>query len=1092
MSARRSTGRLPSMPMHMTTRKAVKSNSSNDISPRSQLSIQSNGTGRASLNGSSPLREVDSAAKSASRRRTDKTRPVDPDELMFISSSESGGEQDGSGTFVAGHADPGTIQDIMKALDSDDDVGDAEESSETEIDDIDVNHLEETQPVQPTAPRHREHRASSASVFIPEDSNEPVEDLYRSEEARVSEKRRRYAAANADNVPDEETGVFTPYGPVKAAVEVNKRYQEHDEGDWLETYSLDPSNEARSLSPDKAMAKQSQHQPSPEAAASPASSHEDDDADIAAKDKPLNAISGASAPNVRHRTATPSSHVADELKFAGDDEDDDNLETDFDTPKAAIPTIIAPDALDDDSDDEEEEEPLPPLDPDTARHSKVVATTVPELQNGDSDEDSQDDLPIAARVRSTRSSNAVQSAQNSASKPTAHQDGVTTRARNVGGRRRANHAIPLVEAAMRRQLEIKQMYRAIVRPLKVCLGDLAQKSLDELETDEHAHLVDPEYMTVMAGINEKFERRKAQLLTAKEKNREQLRERYLAEISAKQTSVRSLIDELKEQQLARLEYDIINIMRTSQLQLPRVHETEDEDGVLAQPRKRASKTKRSVAVDPKYDSRSRRTLEMERRVEDLEQRTKMGEALCAFKAQPDQTFSVMDRTSRDAATERKRNVEGTTVLARAAAEVQLKDTAPFLKKNPPPPTKQDLAALQALADLATRPELLPPLPKAVNPRHRALQPPSGPSYAHSLLNAPSPRPTQPQAQPHKQHRRKTSNMADTPLTPIISGASLMSISEKTETGQNATKQAPPPRALKEPTAKPANQPATPAEPQAADHGRIHPDRLRLMTEQQSAGSEFGATDDALKDDFPDREYTQRDAVKDLMAGAGNWQRGDARRNTYDSGDNNTLKYSVVDEGVPPPRDWSRSLEPDDSGSVEFLSSAPKSRHSRKTNVDERHGLTRKDLRDHAAERRLHKQQHRRATTGGSINRTPQPYPNNAPPSMTMAPQLTQRPNSVFPTFANAPTAMPVNHFGGGMGMQPGQGFFYTPQPQMQPMPMQMPMGMPIGPFGFGNGRGYMPVLQPPLPRSQGGTAEQWAYFFSNMPGVDPHRYQGWQ
>nr|OQO28527.1 hypothetical protein B0A51_06534 [Rachicladosporium sp. CCFEE 5018] len=1084
MSTRRSTGRLPSMPMHMTTRKAGKSNSSNDVSPKSQLSIQSNGTGRASLNGSSPLREIDSALKPASRRRTDKTRPVDPDELMFISSSESGGEQDGSGPFVAGNAEPGSIEDIMKALGSDDDVGDVEESSGSELDDVGVDHLEHTQPVQPTASRHRESRASSASLFVSENSNQPVEDLYRSEEARTSEKRRRYAAANGDNVLDEETGVFTPYGPVKTAAEVDKRYQEHDEGDWLETYSPDFSDEAPSLSLDKAMAKQSQHQLSPEAASLRASLHDDGDADIAANDEPLNTLSGASAPNFRHRTATPSSHVADELKFVRDDEDEDNLETDFDTPKAAIPTIIAPDALDDYSDGEEDEEPLSPPAPDTASHNTVVAKTVPELQNDDSDEDSQDDLPIAARVRSTRSSNAVQSAQHSASKPTAHQDGVTTRTRNVGGRRRANHAIPLVEAAMRRQLEIKQMYRAIVRPLKICLGDLAQKSLDELETDEQAHLVDPEYMTVMAGLNEKFQRRKTQLLTAQEKNREQLKERYLAEISAKQASVRSLIDELKEQQLARLEYDTINIVRTSQLQLPRLHETEDEDGVLAQPRRRASKTKPSVTVDPRYDSRSRRTLEMECRVEDLEQRTKMGEALGAFKAQPDQTFSVMDRTSRDAATERKRNVEGTTMLARAAAEVQLKETVPFLKNNPPPPTKQDLAALQVLADLATRPGLLPPLPKAVNPRHRALQPPSGPSYAHSLLNAPSPRPTQPQAQPHRQHRRKTSNMADTPLTPITTGASLISISEKTETSQSAINQAPPPRALKEPAAKPASQSATPAEPQAADYGSIHPDRLRLMSEQQSAGSEIGVTDDALKDDFPDREYTQHDAVKDLIAGADKWQRGDARRNTYDSGDNNTLKYSVVDEGVPPPREWSRSLEPDDSGSVQFLSSAPKSRHSRKTNVDERHGLTRKDLRDHAAERRLHKHQHRRATTGGSINRTPQP----PPMPFTMAPQLPQRPNSVFPTFANAPTAMPVNHFGGGMSMQPGQGFFYTPQPQMQPMPMQMPMG----PFGFGNGRGYMPVLQPPLPRSQGGTAEQWAYFFSNMPGVDPHRYQGWQ
>ncbi|KAK6417133.1 hypothetical protein LTR95_017380, partial [Oleoguttula sp. CCFEE 5521] len=395
MSAKRSTGRLPSMPMHMTTRKGGKSTSSNDISPKSQQSSQSNGTGRASLNGSSPLREVDSASAPVNRQWADKTRSVGPDEPMFISSSESGAEQDDSGPFVTGHADPGTIQDIMKALSSDDDVGDVEESSESEDDDHRVDHPEKMQSRKSDPRCDNEHGASSASLFIPEDSNEPVEDLYRSEEARASEKRRRYAAANGDNVLDEETSVFTAYGPVKTAAEVNKRHQEHDEGDWLETYSPDPSNGARSLSPEKAMFEQSQHQPSPKAAASRASSHDDDDADVAVDDEPLVTISGASEP----RLPTSPSHVAGELRFAEDDEDEDedNLETDIDTPKAAIPTIIAPDALDDDSDDEEEEEQLPLPAPDTTRHSKVVATTVPELQNDESDEDSQDDLPIAAR-----------------------------------------------------------------------------------------------------------------------------------------------------------------------------------------------------------------------------------------------------------------------------------------------------------------------------------------------------------------------------------------------------------------------------------------------------------------------------------------------------------------------------------------------------------------------------------------------------------------------------------------------------------------------------------------------------------------------
>lgn len=95
-------------------------------------------------------------------------------------------------------------------------------------------------------------------------------------------------------------------------------------------------------------------------------------------------------------------------------------------------------------------------------------------------------------------------------------------------------------------------------------------------------------------------------------------------------------------------------------------------------------------------------METERRIQDLESRTKMWEALKTFDADSDEVFAIMDSSTREAAQEKRKNVEITKKLAEIAAEYDRKCNAP----PPPPPTAEELAPLNQLAELAVKPALL--------------------------------------------------------------------------------------------------------------------------------------------------------------------------------------------------------------------------------------------------------------------------------------------------------------------------------------------------------------------------------------------------
>lgn len=94
--------------------------------------------------------------------------------------------------------------------------------------------------------------------------------------------------------------------------------------------------------------------------------------------------------------------------------------------------------------------------------------------------------------------------------------------KKLPGRRRAPHSNINIEVDLRRQLQLKMGYRAIVKALKPVLAELAERTMNEVEIDPEAHKHYDEYETVMAELNARLEHRLTRI-----RHLHQLRERNI-------------------------------------------------------------------------------------------------------------------------------------------------------------------------------------------------------------------------------------------------------------------------------------------------------------------------------------------------------------------------------------------------------------------------------------------------------------------------------------------------------------------------------------------------------------------------------------
>ena len=361
--------------------------------------------------------------------------------------------------------------------------------------------------------------------------------------------------------------------------------------------------------------------------------------------------------------------------------------------------------------------------------ARTMPSTTTGLTNSEDDEDGEvDDVEPATEFQDSMMENMEDDADVTRYAEEYEEDDApvqkTTKRRFAGGRRRAAHSNANVEAALRRQLEIKQFYRQVTRSMKACLGELAQITLDELEAEQQHHAQVTEYESVIAELDEQLARRKQQVLSAQRLNHEQLSQRYEAERDSRQNRCRNFLVDIKEQQLVNLEYNMLQVNRAKLRDEAKAgHETDDEDGVIPRPKRTAYRFKRSTALDLRYDSRSRFTMETERRVDDLQRRNDMWEALQAYAPEAITTFTVMDSAAREAAEEKRRNIQITSALADVAAEYDRMYNMSRPSKPLPQPTAAELAPLNALAELAGKPAM-----RSQRPQGMPVSSPSVPGF----------------------------------------------------------------------------------------------------------------------------------------------------------------------------------------------------------------------------------------------------------------------------------------------------------------------------------------------------------------------------
>ncbi|KAK0780843.1 hypothetical protein LTR87_014763 [Friedmanniomyces endolithicus] len=279
--------------------------------------------------------------------------------------------------------------------------------------------------------------------------------------------------------------------------------------------------------------------------------------------------------------------------------------------------------------------------------------------------------------------------------------------RKFGGkRRRAAHPLKGVEMRMRRQLETKKAYRVIARELKAVLAEISQRSLDQVASSEGKYVEATEFQDVQAGLDAALEKRNALVRAQHKLNMGLLKQSLQIQEQVRRTESQFIIENAQDTACDRLQHDFLTIARKAQLHdKPNNNATEDEDEIVPRPKRVAYGFKRGDALDHVYESRSRQALETERSMKDMQCRLLMRKMLQAMPEDDDEAihppFAVMDRTPRDAAEARSKEVNSIGMLAAAADEAERIASIPKIRN-------EDAHGLQLLSDLCVRPSILAP------------------------------------------------------------------------------------------------------------------------------------------------------------------------------------------------------------------------------------------------------------------------------------------------------------------------------------------------------------------------------------------------
>ncbi|KAF2219283.1 hypothetical protein BDZ85DRAFT_252830 [Elsinoe ampelina] len=296
--------------------------------------------------------------------------------------------------------------------------------------------------------------------------------------------------------------------------------------------------------------------------------------------------------------------------------------------------------------------------------------------------------------------------------------------RKLPGRRRAPHAIPKVEAALRRQLQLRVRYRAVAKQLKPLLAELAKRSIKDLKNDAEAPVKAREYDIVKKRLDEKMQARLARSKEEDRYNKDKIKLLFDSETDRIKTQYQQAKINAVDTFINHLKYDFLMAVRKHNIEDDE-HASDDESGnIITSLYHVDMHGKRTHILDRAHDSRSRRIIETDRLFRELCDRGNMGEEDLPDDVEPPPTkpaaFTYFDPTDREA-NEHDRKVSALiTALTQASQEpkvpaaqsisnaeaVNLQVLADASVSAPPPPSasiRPTMASLLNSDDQHSRP-----------------------------------------------------------------------------------------------------------------------------------------------------------------------------------------------------------------------------------------------------------------------------------------------------------------------------------------------------------------------------------------------------
>ncbi|KAI5253486.1 hypothetical protein E4T42_02974 [Aureobasidium subglaciale] len=272
--------------------------------------------------------------------------------------------------------------------------------------------------------------------------------------------------------------------------------------------------------------------------------------------------------------------------------------------------------------------------------------------------------------------------------------------KKLPGRRRAPHANPKVEAALRRQLHLRMAYRSVAKNLKPILTELAKRSLSSIHRDPEAHTAFSEYPIVKQTLEGHFQERLDWIQKQKILNKKRLDDMLEEQTAMRKRNFEHVAQNIEDDMIVQLQHDFLNKLRQQRQAEDDDYSDDEGDDVIPSLRRVTAKGTLRGILGPEYHWRSRPALETERLFNEMHERRQIAsEHIKHDKSsalEDPRPFTTFDPVVRDAAEAQLKMRELLAALGVAAEEVARPPPVPIVEAPPAVPVIPNNEALGLL------------------------------------------------------------------------------------------------------------------------------------------------------------------------------------------------------------------------------------------------------------------------------------------------------------------------------------------------------------------------------------------------------------